>query len=72
MESVMKKIQDFRKNENVVKSVSDITEMFIDGCHVKVRFAKTDDVKVIQSVKSMLISAHINSAFSSSAGGEFA
>ena len=69
MESVMNKIRQAREEETKRQADKYITEAIVDGCNVKIRFAAIGDSKVLSSVQSMLISAHMDAAFKSPIGG---
>ena len=66
MESVMNKIGQARADEIKRQAEKYITETVVDGCDVKIRFAAIGDSKVMTAVQSMLITAHMNAAFTGS------
>ena len=69
MESVIEKIKQARSDAN--KRQADITsaETVIDGCQVKIRFSPISDSGVVDSIKAMLISAYLDSAYTAVVGG---
>jgi len=72
MESVMQKIRESRKEQQEKKAAAQTTEseIVVDGCQVKMRFDTIGDRQIMTAIQSMLISAHLNSAFNSPLGGE--
>ena len=70
MESVIQKIRTNRDGNNMKQTLPFFTDTVIDGCQVKIHFDAVGDSKIITSIRSMLISAHMDFAFSSPNGGE--
>ena len=72
MESVIKKIrkaqEEIKMNKNKVNA--SIHEMIIDKCHVKINFNQVGDSKILSTIQSMLISAHLDALYTSPLGGE--
>jgi len=69
MESVIEKIRQARDDDKKRKTGECITETIVDGCHVTMRFDAIGDTKAMAAIKSMLMSAHLDAAISSSHGG---
>lgn len=69
MESVMNIIREARKAEIQKRKDLYNQETVINGCHVKIRFDPIGSKDVLASIQSMLISAHVDGALSSSCGG---
>ena len=70
MESVIQQIQQSRNDKNKKRIDINIIETVIDDCQVKMRFDAIGDNKIITAIKSMLLSAHLEAAFSALPGGE--
>lgn len=70
MESVLQKIRQARDDDNKRRADACITEAVVDGCQVIMRFDADGDSKVMSAIKSMLMSAHMDAAFSTPRGGE--
>jgi hypothetical protein len=72
MESVIYKIKEARADELKRKTTVSSTEIFVDGCSVKLHFDESGDNRIMQSIQSMLIAAYLETALTKQAGGECA
>ena len=64
MESVMNKIRQAREEETKRRADKNIVETVVEGCQVKLCFSSNGDNKIIPSVQSMLITAHLDATLS--------
>ena len=72
MESVVEKIREAQLQKIRNKAEAHTMETVIDDCQVKIRFDPTGDNNIMKAIQRILISAHMDTAFSSSSGGECA
>ncbi|MCL2681822.1 MAG: hypothetical protein FWE43_04965 [Streptococcaceae bacterium] len=72
MESVMQQIKTAREDKKKRQADAHTHETIVDGCQVKLRFSPIGDSKIMSSIQSMLLSAHLEVALNKSAGGESA
>ncbi|MCL1855819.1 MAG: hypothetical protein FWF86_08810 [Clostridia bacterium] len=70
MESVMQKIRESREDKYKGQDKLFNNETVVDGCQVKIRFDEVGDSKVMSAIRSMLMSAHLDAALATPAGGE--
>jgi len=70
MESVMQQIKTAREDKKKRQADAHTHETVVDGCQVKLRFSPIGDSKIMSSIQSMLLSAHLEAALNKSAGGE--
>ncbi|MCL1804598.1 MAG: hypothetical protein FWG28_01115 [Clostridiales bacterium] len=70
MESVMQKIRESREDKYKKQDNLFDKDTSIDGCQVKIRFDEVGDNKVMSAIRSMLMSAHLDAALATPAGGE--
>ncbi len=69
MESVLKKIQDAREEENTRRTKANISDITVDGCQVRMHFDPQGDNAALSIVKEMLISAHLETILADVYGG---
>ena len=72
MESVMQQIKNARESNKKKQANANTHEAIVDGCQVKLKFNPTGDSKVMSSIQSMLLSAHMEVALKKATGGESA
>jgi len=72
MESVLQQIRQARQNKKSIRADICVHETIVDGCQVKMQFSPTGDNKIMPSIQSMLLSAHLEIALNKSARGESA
>jgi len=70
MESVMQKIRKAREDKHRRQDDLCIKETVVDGCQVIIRFDEVGDSKVMSTIRSMLMSAHLDATLSAPTGGE--
>ena len=71
MESVMQEIRRAREEKNSVRANVVIYETVLDGCQIKMKFSDKSDSSIIESIRSMLLSARFNSMLTTAqTGGE--
>ena len=71
MESVINTIKEARRVEAQKRANANITNAFVDGCKVTIRFSPIGDSKVMPTIQSMLINAFAeSSALTSPKGGQ--
>ena len=68
MESVMDKIKQARDDEVKRRADTNIKDITVDGCQVRLRFDAAGDSRIIPAIQSMLISSHLNAAFAMHSG----
>ena len=72
MESVIEKIRQAREDDKRKRDNTFSTEIVVDGCQVKMRFDAVGDNKVMESIRSMLMSARVEATLAAPTGGEAA
>jgi len=70
MESVLQQIREARENKKSVRADICVYEAVVDGCQVKMRFNNENDNTIMESIRSMLLSARFDSMLTAKAGGE--
>jgi hypothetical protein len=68
MESVIEMIRHAREGENMRRDDINTGTHVVDGCMVRLRFDAVGDSRILPAIQSMLISAHLDSAFTSRQG----
>ena len=70
MESVIQQIRQSRENKKTIRAEICVYETVVDGCQVKMRFSDESNNTVLESIRSMLLSARFDSMLTAKAGGE--
>ena len=70
MESVTLQLRQARENKKKTQVDTYIYETVVDNCEVIMRFGRSNDN--LETIRSMLLSAHLDNVFTMPSGGESA
>lgn len=70
MESVIQQIRDARENKKPMRADIYVYETVVNNCPVKMSFGNGNDSTIMESIRSMLLSAHVDNVLTVPVGGE--
>jgi hypothetical protein len=69
MESVMQQIRQDRETKKKTQADIFVYETVVEDCQVKMRFGNGNDSTIMETIRSMLLSAHLDNALAAPTGG---